>query len=133
MKAGFTGTREGLTAKQKVLYLGTLKQKLKCTELHHGMCYGADEQAHRMAILNGVPRIVMHPSTISKAYKPYSIHSPTEVIELPPKPPLERNHDIVDATDILIACPKTKEEVLRSGTWATIRYARKQGKEVIIL
>ena len=46
---------------------------------------------------------------------------------------LERNRDIVDACDILIACPRTLKEELRSGTWATVRYARKVGKPVAIL
>jgi len=132
MKIGFTGTRYGMTLKQKVNYVNKLKE-LNCEELHHGMCHGADNQAHEMAILNNIPKIVMHPSTISEAYKPYYHNSLTEVVELSKKPPLERNHDIVDATDILLATPKTKEEVLRSGTWATIRYARKKGKAVVIL
>ena len=43
----------------------------------------------------------------------------------PAKPPLDRNHDIVERCDLLIATPHTVEEQLRSGTWATIRYARK--------
>jgi hypothetical protein len=42
-----------------------------------------------------------------------------------PKPYLERNHDIVDETTILIACPNG-EERMRSGTWATVRYARQR-------
>lgn len=50
-----------------------------------------------------------------------------------PLPPLERNHRIVDACDVLIACPKDAQEQLRSGTWATVRYARKQGKRVIVI
>ena len=132
MKIGFTGTRYGMTLKQKVNYVNKLKE-LNCEELHHGMCYGADNQAHCMAILNNIPKIVMHPATISKKYKPYYHNSLTEIVELSEKQPLERNHDIVDATDILLATPKTKEEVLRSGTWATIRYARKKGKAVVIL
>ena len=41
---------------------------------------------------------------------------------------LNRNHNIVDASEILIACPAQTEEVIRSGTWATIRYARKNNK-----
>jgi hypothetical protein len=42
------------------------------------------------------------------------------------KPYLERNLNIVKNSSILIACPidKNKEE-LRSGTWSTIRQAKK--------
>lgn len=46
---------------------------------------------------------------------------------------LDRNHDIVDCSDILITCPKEDVEQLRSGTWATIRYAKKSNKKTIII
>lgn len=49
------------------------------------------------------------------------------------KPFIKRNHDIVDACDVLIACPETNKEVQRSGTGATIRYARKQGKKIELI
>jgi len=48
------------------------------------------------------------------------------------KPYPVRNRDIVDESDMMVACPGGPEE-LRSGTWSTIRYAHKQGKEVLIL
>jgi hypothetical protein len=51
----------------------------------------------------------------------------------PAKPPLERNHDIVDQADVMIATPRTMQEEQRSGTWATIRYARKKGRELHII
>ncbi len=50
-----------------------------------------------------------------------------------PKPYLKRNHDIVDESDILIGFPSSEEERLRSGTWATVRYARKTGKRIYII
>ena len=49
------------------------------------------------------------------------------------KPYLERNKKIVNCCDILIAAPKQINEVLRSGTWSTIRYAKKIGIEVFII
>jgi hypothetical protein len=33
----------------------------------------------------------------------------------------------------VIAAPMSSAEILRSGTWATIRYARKAGKPVLII
>jgi predicted Rossmann fold nucleotide-binding protein DprA/Smf involved in DNA uptake len=51
----------------------------------------------------------------------------------PPRSFLERNHDIVDASEVLVAIPKETEEVLRSGTWATIRYAHKLRRRVMII
>ena len=50
-----------------------------------------------------------------------------------PKDYLERNHDIVDETDMLIATPGEEQEVQRSGTWATIRYARKQKRTILTI
>lgn len=42
-----------------------------------------------------------------------------------PLPYMERNRAIVDASDVLIACPYeiVEPEFGRSGTWSTIRYA----------
>jgi hypothetical protein len=45
---------------------------------------------------------------------------------------LARNDKLVELADRLIAFPKTSKEVLRSGTWATIRRARKKGIPVDI-
>jgi hypothetical protein len=46
---------------------------------------------------------------------------------------LDRNRDIVDNCDLLIATPKETTEVLRSGTWSTVRYAKKIGKPIVII
>lgn len=46
---------------------------------------------------------------------------------------LDRNHDIVDEVDMLIATPKEYDEQLRSGTWATVRYAEKKDKTIIFI
>jgi hypothetical protein len=53
-------------------------------------------------------------------------------VEYPPKPYLERNRDIVDSTELLIACPKDMTES-SGGTWATVRYARKQKKPIVVV
>jgi hypothetical protein len=34
---------------------------------------------------------------------------------------------------MLIAFPTSKKEILRSGTWACIRYAKKQKKDIFII
>jgi len=46
---------------------------------------------------------------------------------------LARNKDIVAETEFLIATPKEYTEILRSGTWATIREAFRQNKKVAII
>lgn len=45
---------------------------------------------------------------------------------------MKRNDAIVEHSDVLVAFPKTDEEELRSGTWATIRRARKAGVPVLL-
>jgi hypothetical protein len=125
---GFTGTQVGMTVNQ-LRELKTLLLTLLPTDFHHGDCIGADAQAHDL-VLETIPiKVFMHihpPDVRSK--RAFKIGDDL----WPEKPYLVRNHDIVDATTILIATPKGPEE-LRSGTWATIRYARKQKKHIYIV
>ena len=121
---GFTGTRKGMSPHQKWV----LSQYLAPDdEFHHGDCVGADAEAHDMAARLGC-RIVIHPCTLraQRAFKKGDT-------VFPPLPPLERNKIIVDQCEVLCAAPATDEEELRSGTWATIRYARRIGRQVIML
>jgi hypothetical protein len=46
---------------------------------------------------------------------------------------LERNRDIVDATVALLAGPDGNRERQRSGTWATVRYARGIGNRPVAI
>jgi hypothetical protein len=46
---------------------------------------------------------------------------------------LERNKDIVRESASLIAAPLQAEEQQRSGTWSTVRFARKIGKPVFLI
>lgn len=126
MKYGFTGTQEGMTERQQKTLILLLKD-MKNHVFHHGDCVGADEQAHFIAERCGL-YIWIHPPINNN--KRAFCESDTI---LPAKEYIDRNHDIVDACDILIAAPKTLSEGLRSGTWATIRYARKNSIPCIIL
>ena len=96
-------------------------------ELHHGDCVGSDAQVHRVAKSLGC-RIVLHAplNPIKRARCDADSYWPE-------RPYIERDHDIVDATDSMIATPAEFSEQLRSGTWATIRYARKVGRQVTIV
>lgn len=129
MKVGFTGTQRGMTDRQlsKVdSMLRALAAPAPIDEFHHGDCIGADEQFHQA--VNDPERTFIHPpEDNSKRAWCHSCHI------LKPKPYLERNHDIVDSVDVLIATPKTNYEELRSGTWATIRYAMKKDKKVMVI
>lgn len=123
MRVGFTGTSKGTTVEQ-INKLLDFFESTKISEFHHGDCIGADFHAHLVAHTLGVS-IIIHPPTnlIKRAFCEGTIREE--------KPYLKRNKDIVNETDLLIACPDGPEK-LRSGTWSTIRYAYKQGKKVLI-
>ena len=123
---GFTGTQLGMTDAQKAR-LRTILQASQGVDFHHGDCIGADVEAHDIALELGLIPVIHPPQNPSKrAFKPATTILPT-------KDYLDRNHDIVDGTLLLIACPKEPEEQLRSGTWATIRYAKKTNKNIYII
>ena len=133
IKIGFTGTRKGMTPDQLIRFvetIGAIEKKSEIVEFHHGGCIGADNDAHILLKPMRTIAIVVHPP-IDKTYT-FNYFSGASKI-LPEKEYLDRNHDIVDACQILIACPKEKKEVKRSGTWATIRYARRIGKPVFVI
>lgn len=132
IRIGFTGTRKGMTENQKSV-LKEILEKNKMSEFHHGDCKGADEEAHAMVSSMRIsryvyPKIVLHPPTNGK----YRAFLKGEC-EMPNADYIDRDHQIVDSVDLLIACPESEEETLRSGTWATIRYAERKGKMTVIV
>ena len=133
MKIGFTGTRDGMTEAQITALVKALVYAIEITEAHHGMCVGADAQFHeviRKIDPGRMIKIVGHPASNFRYYNRAKVEC-DEVREA--RPSLDRNHDIVDACTYLIAAPKTALEMLRSGTWSTIRYAKKQKKGTFVI
>lgn len=129
MNIGFTGTRSGMTDAQKKALSQILQEHLVIGQrcwFHHGDCIGADNEAHFVALLNRY-HIAIHPPVDFRlrAFREGDILYPERDY-------ITRNHEIVNCCDFLIAAPRGPE-VLRSGTWATVRYARKVGKKVLIL
>jgi hypothetical protein len=126
MKLGFTGSRRGMDEFQIKALRVALKfmKKDEYNEFHHGDCIGADAQAAAIAKEFGWI-VVGHPpvNEVARAFfkSDHSFH---------PREYIERNQYIVDTTDQMIAVPAEDVEQLRSGTWATIRYALKSGKRV---
>ena len=125
MKVGFTGTREGMTQAQREAVAGVLA-RLSALEFHHGDCIGADEQAAEIARTIGY-KIYSHPPS-NAAIRAFT----TADVELEPRDYLVRNRAIVDATDVMVAAP-VGPEVQRSGTWSTVRYARRIGRVVHVV
>lgn len=129
-RVGFTGTRHMWYVREKrALALINLLRETEPSELHYGDCVGADHIAFLAAKNLGI-WTVSHPPEDPK----FRSFSPADEIR-EPLPYLIRNHNIVDETDLLITLPKDpeEEEWRGSGTWATIRYAKSQGKKVIFV
>lgn len=124
---GFSGTQKGMTPQQRTKIKKILKKK-RIKELHHGDCIGADEQVHNIATWLQIPIWVHPPDKENK--RAFCLHARFKAM---PKPYLERNKDIVNASNLMLFTPAERAEQKRSGTWSTIRYARKQKKNHIIV
>jgi hypothetical protein len=129
---GFVGTRQGMTALQRA----RVKSLLHITdELHHGDCVGADKELHdlagEMSWRGGGHdrlRVVIHPPNTPR-WRAWCTSDDVR----PPQAPMIRNHAIVHSCHMLLATPRTYRMVQRSSTWATVRYAVKRGRGVVIV
>jgi hypothetical protein len=134
---GITGTQRGTSVAQAWSFTGVVKDLAKIygaeprwdVTLHEGDCVGADaELTHMLLLAMPWARVEGHPCTIEAK----RAHIEADVMH-PVKHALERDHDIVRASEMLIACPYEMREVLRSGTWATVRYALKADVPVVMI
>lgn len=126
MNVSFTGTRAGMTSEQHSEVAAWLEKFYFSPddEFHYGAAIGADDEAAILADQIGF-QVVAHPAEEGGAVPIGHV--------LPERPALKRNPDIVDAGAVLLATPRLGCEERRSGTWATIRYARRIGKDVTII
>ena len=127
---GFTGTQRGLSPQQIFFVQMFVREFTRQCDLlreaalgRHGCCVGADEQFHRMGTFGNVPMIT-HPGHIPEK----TSTSCSGVFHHLPRNTLERNQLVVSRSWALLVCPSTDVEQVRSGTWATIRYARRVRK-----
>ena len=141
IRGAFTGTRADMTPRQASTVQRVYEKNIGLTHLYHGGCHGADRTAHRLMLDTDVEEFNIYPSnveqvewaqlevdrTVREYHKAVFIHN----IDAP----LRRNRRMVDATVVLVAAPRTLsyDEERRSGTWATIRYARHLGKPIYIV
>jgi hypothetical protein len=149
MKIGFTGTQRGMTKFQKETLREVLELQ-KCSEFCHGDCIGSDAQANQIALDMGIRIFTIFPPNETKkrafCFNYNKLKRGTDYYEIdvnefdiarvkwmPENTYLERNKYIVDSVEWMIATPKEHEHTLRSGTWATIRYAWKKKKGITII
>lgn len=129
-RIGFTGTQYGMTDRQKSNFEEIFSWFEKTygdrgLEFHQGQCVGADFDALSIVKSRGGVWTVSHPPIDKRM-----IHT-LECDETRPDCTfIGRNHNIVDGVDILLAAPRSRKEEQRSGTWATVRYARRVSRPI---
>lgn len=154
---GFTGARGGMTPMQRRAALEYLKADWP-SRFMHGGAEGADDEIDELVapiywenaaaedhllsdlLRVGRPVIVLPTDGTRQAMwegektelgPPKAFSALREVWG--PSEPLMRNRIIARRCTRLLACPSQATEVKRSGTWATVRYARADGKPVTIV
>lgn len=133
MNIGFTGTRKGMSEEQKKMVEEVLldfAKGLTFLVVHHGACLGADYDFHMIARKIDIIDILVYIYPGQHGYRKDLFLGANKIYK--EKPYLERNQDIVNNSDFLIACPDGMEK-LRSGTWSTIRRAKKQKIHTLII
>lgn len=126
---GFTGSRHGMSPAQARAVSRVLHSFGGQLDFHHGVCAGADAEAHEL-VRRELPgcSIVGHPPSNPALLADCAVDE-----RRAPLPYLERNANIVTASDYLIAAPAQRTEITRSGTWSTVRRARKQRVPAIVI
>lgn len=120
MKVAITGTREGMTPRQKKALIKILKY-LPIEEFYHGGCKGVDVQARDILLKNRKEvKLICIPGDADQETSNKQYDQQVDSVT----PYLQRNKIMVQAADMLIAIPSSLEEQQRSGTWHTIRFAR---------
>lgn len=127
----FTGTQQGLSPPQRA-QLSSILQEYQPDVVRHGCCIGADADFDSL-VFHLFPQAQIHIYPSNLRHKTAHIAPHRRRVWHSPAPPLQRNEAMVDATfnlalgpsneGLLLACPKESIMQLRSGTWATVRYA----------
>lgn len=127
---GITGTSKGAARKQSWELKKTIEvfRAIGFRSFHHGDCIGVDEMGHDYAQMANY-EILIHPpeNEHARAFCKGAVHV------YDPLPYLVRNKAIVTCSDFLIACPQSEIEMQRSGTWHTVRCARKKNIPILTI
>ena len=144
---GVTGTRHRLPDAQYVTFTGAIatiaavwfstldNNQNGVFHVHHGCATGADNAAHWGSSVLDDTLIHGHPGVDQYGKSPYRMPYAEFHVIHPDKPYLDRNADIVSFSDALLAAPQYPESdprSRRSGTWQTIRLARKSSIPILI-
>jgi len=129
VRIGFTGTHLGMSVRQKALVEMHLLEQFKpeMNWLMHGDCIGADAEAASIARRVGYGIWVFPP--INEYRRAFTIADRRE----DPADYIDRDRNIVDNCEILLVTPHTNYEMIRSGTWATYRYAKSLDRKIVLV
>lgn len=138
---GITGSRVPLADAQKHslgIMITAIMRITGLKAIHHGCATGTDETSHGIALTIPGADIYGHPGYGNNKSQPHLMDLRPEEFTLlyPAKPYRERNKDIVTYSRLILACPLYPENdtrSARSGTWQTVRLARRTQKPVILI
>jgi hypothetical protein len=123
MRVAFTGTRHGMNAAQVqqlryvlALFCHADRHVGRTPEFHYG--------THETAVLLADVQAASLAKDAGYTLVPHHARPGEE---------LARDRQEADDCDVMVAAPKSDKEQLRSGTWATVRYARARLKPVVML
>jgi len=120
-KLGFTGTREGLNEAQ-TSWLRAFLFENPPDQAGHGACMGADIDFHNL-VREVVPscKIIAWPSTSNATRRECDADVVHDLMA-----PKKRDQLIVNFANYFVGCPHTDYEITQSGTWMTLRMARRK-------
>ncbi len=122
---GFTGTRKGMTYLQRETVrtlIIHLAETYGWLTVHHGACIGADAEFHNIC-MNLPHKYVMQIHQHLPRDPKLRAYLQGGLLEAP-KDYDERNLDIVQASNFVIAAPLQEQPQIRGGTWQTIGFAQ---------
>lgn len=127
---GFTGTRKGMTHAQHT-WIERWMRDGHPGVARHGGAYGADTQFHAIwkDTARNPSKVFVYPADDKR--RKLFLNQPRVFVEQV-MDPLVRNEIIVDKDAFILAAPHTQHEIIRSGTWHTIRCAIRNEKPVLI-
>jgi len=136
LHVGVTATRNGLTIPQQseaTLWAQCIRALHPRAEiwLHMGVCRGGDVWLADMFRAQAGAMIHGHPASNTKMHD--RALYPCDLTD-DPVPAVDRN-DVIIARSLhgMRGYPATPYDVLRSGTWTTIRHARKAHRDITVI
>ena len=136
MILGFTGTRKGMTRQQENAVAEYLQRNTVIKHLN-GACAGADREMFWLVINRcEQAEVTLLPGDLDQWYWARwvsSICKQHKVTVAKWQTYQTRNRKIVNGSNKLLATPKENHEIARSGTWSTVRIARKAGLVPVIV